>query len=134
MRPLTVPLLAVLLVAGTTVAAQTGAASGADVSKRVAELEAEVIQLRGELVRLRVQSGSGAPHWSEMHGGSPKPLGSVSQWRPYGPGRMPPTSPLQAQWAWAQPPLAGLVAPFGAADVYCVPCPACADYVDTLPR
>ena len=134
MKLLTVPLLASLMVAVAPVAAQTDAASSADATKRVAELEAEVIQLRGELVRLRVQSGSGAPHWSEMHGGSPKPLGSVSQWRPYGPGRMPPTSPLQAQWAWVQPSLVGPVTPFSAADVNCIPCPACPSSVYTMPR
>lgn len=101
-------------------------------AQRVAALEAEVIHLRAELARLRVPSSNGAPDWNETYVRPPRPPGGASRWRPFGPGQMPPPSPLQAQWAWVQLPFAALVTPFGAAGANCVPCPACTDSAYTM--
>jgi hypothetical protein len=112
--------------------AQAPASLDPHAAQRVAALEAELIQLRTELARLRVPSSKGAPDWNETQVRPPRPPGGASPRRPFGPGQMPPPSPLQAQWAWVQPAFAGLVTPFGAAGANCVPCPACIDSAYTM--
>lgn len=126
------PLLVILLVAWAPVDAQTGASSIAVTTPRVATLEAEVIQLRSELARLRAPSGTGLPNWSEAFPSRSRPNDGAWLGRPFGPGEIPPLSPLQAQWAWVQAPFASLVAPFGAVGANCVPCPTCTDNAYTM--
>jgi hypothetical protein len=127
-------LATVLTAAAFAIEAQAPATLDLHAAQRVAALEAEVNQLRAELARLRVPTSNGTPDWNETYVRPPRPPGVASPWRPYGPGQMPPLSPLQAQWAWVQPPFAGLVTPFGAAGANCVPCPACTDSAYTMRR
>lgn len=125
-------LVAVLAAASFAAKAQVPATFETNAAQRVAALEAEVVRLRSELARLRAPSGTATPDWGDTHIRPPRPPGGASPWRPFGPGQMPPPSPLQAQWAWVQAPFAGLVAPFGAVGANCVPCLACVDNVYSM--
>jgi hypothetical protein len=125
---------AVLVSASLAAAAQTPATLDPVAAQRVAALESEVMRLRTELARLRAQSGTAAPDWGDAHVRLPRPPAATRSWRTPGPGEAPPLSPLQAQWAWVQPTMPGLVAPFWWAGAYCPPCPACDGFAQTRLR